>query len=82
MPLADVLRREERLEDVRQDLRVDALTGIAHDDGRVVAGREARMRRCRADLDGQVVGADRQVAALWHRVARVDDEVHDHLLQL
>ena len=42
------------------------------------AARRLLVRR--ADID--VPGRERQTSAGGHRIARVDDQVHDHLLQL
>ena len=69
--LALLLGREERLEDPGPDrlVHADAGVGDGQHDG---AGRPLAVVR----------GGDPQGAAVGHRVARVDGEVEDHLLQL
>ena len=65
--LADRLGREERIVDARQVLARNARPGVA-DFGHDSPVFDAR--------------ADRQPAALRHRVARVQEQVQEHLLQL
>ncbi len=62
--------------------RRDAGPGVAHGDQPVAAGRHARIGEC-----GTLVQIDRfhgnvDRAAVRHRVARVDDQIHQHLLDL
>ncbi len=66
----------------RRIVGIDAFAGVADHDRGVVTRRQSRVRRRRAAREREIVGADRQMTALRHRVARVDDEVHDHLLKL
>src|SRR5439155_9086527 len=77
-----VLRREERLEDMRPRLGVHADARVADGEDDVQAGLE----RARAGLDrrGELDAPrlDDELSTLWHRVARVQGEVHDHLLEL
>src|SRR5262249_45752516 len=70
-PFADVLGREERIEDLRQDVRGDARTVIAdrYDD------QLARLARRRADVDAAR-------AARRYRVLGVDDHVQKRLLEV
>ena len=66
--LADLLGREERIVDARQLL------------GRNARARCRRSRRRPSAPSAR--GHDRQPAALGHRVARVQEQVQEHLLQL
>ena len=76
------LGREEGLEDVLQHRRGNPNPRVGDADARVGAGRHRAAARDRARLGHVSIGADRDHAALRHGVARVDDKVHDHLLEL
>jgi hypothetical protein len=80
--LADFLGREERLEDLVADLGRDAGTGVGDVDPHVVGDRHALIGRLRRLFGGDVGGAHGELAAIRHGVARIDGEVHDHLLEL
>ncbi len=54
----------------------------SHLDQHVVGGRDARVLEARAFGRRDVAGAQRDLAAVGHGVARVDDEIDDHLLEL
>src|SRR5207244_12637569 len=70
------LRREERLEDLRQDVVGDALAGVAHLDLHGVAPEELRLGA------GTTLRRHRDGAALGHRVSRIQQYVEQHLLEL
>src|SRR5262249_34591034 len=78
--LSDVLRGEERLEDPVLDPWVDPEAGGGAREEREVALHHRAVGRPAAEL--LVARLDRQPAAVRHRVARVDGEVHHHLLEL
>ena len=67
VPLPSSLGGEERLEHVRQNAGLDAAAGIAYREGHAGFG---------------VGRGDPDSAAGRHGVARVQDQVHDHLLHL
>src|SRR5206468_5590494 len=68
------LRREERLEDARLRLLVDADSGVLHFDADRLVGDVALARAvARGDAEG---------ATLGHRLGRVEEEVQEDLLQL
>jgi len=48
----------------------------------VVAGRDREQSGCLAGIERDLAGADRKWSALRHGIARIDDEVHDHLIEL
>ena len=79
---AELLGREERLEDAFEVFLRDADPGIGDLDQHVIAGRHdfgaaPQRRRLR-----HIGGADRQRSAARHRVARVDGKVDDDLFEL
>ena len=80
-PLAHVLGREERLEDVRQVLWRDARAFVLDADGDPVARRGRRGRRAarRAARDER---SRRPSPPPADRLDRVHDEVREHLLDL
>ena len=80
--LADLLGGEERLEDLLQHVRRDAGAGVLDLDQHVVGRRQFAIGEGLALLGRDVAGAHRQVAAGRHRVARVDRQIDDHLLEL
>ena len=80
--LADALGREERLEQVRLNLRAHADSGVAHAEHRVGPGAGAGMRLDEGVVEVDVAGLDRKPSALRHRVAGVHREVEDDLLDL
>ena len=79
--LADVLGREERLEDVLARDVVDAGAVVDDREADVVTGRDIELAR-ELRVDVRVRGLDDQLAAFGHRVARVDHEVREDLLDL
>ena len=81
-PLPHLLGGEERLEDLLLHLRRHAGAGVGDFEEHVVAGLEALFLELRALRGRHVGGADLELAAVGHRVARVDGKVHDHLLEL
>ncbi len=78
--LASLLGREERLEDARERALVHARPRVAHDERDPAAGLERRPGSIRRDDLREAL--DRELAARGHGVARVDDEVEEHLLEL
>jgi hypothetical protein len=76
--LAGVLGREEGLEDLAQRRLVDPWPCVATGQGDVAAGSIASSFSPTVG----VRGLDRDRAAVRHRVAGVDDEVHHDLVQL
>ena len=76
-----LLRREERLERVRERLGVHSVAGVRDLEKDVVA-RLHRDVAERAGTERHVHGAHGQPAALGHRVAGVDGEVDEDLLDL
>ncbi len=78
MPRPGFLGREERLEQPVAHFGGHAETGIADDQLDVRARNHVEV--VLAEFD--VRRLDRQRAAVGHRVARVDDEVHHHLADL
>jgi hypothetical protein len=80
--LAHVLRREERLPDLLADMFGDAGAGVCHLAGHIFARRHEMGCYRAGGLLGDVVGPDRERTTVRHRVARVDGEVDDHLLEL
>ena len=78
----DLLRREERLEDLLHHLRRHAGTGVDHLDQHIFAG----LTRCwpKAPQSRSVTLAVRiaSLPPLRHGVARVHGKVDDHLLEL
>ena len=79
---ADLLRREERLEDLVLHLRRDAMAEILDLD-RDIFGRGQRIV-----VEGgafgrrHIAGAQRDLAAVRHGVARIDDQIDDDLFEL
>ena len=80
--LADFLGREERLEDLVDDVGRNAGAGVAHLDQHVVGARHALVGERAAFARRHVGGAHGELAAVRHGVARVDREIDDHLLEL
>ena len=80
--LADLLGREERLEDLGLDLRRNAGAGVLDLDQHIVGRRQRLVAEGRDLRRLDVARADRQRAAVRHRVAGIDGEVDDHLLEL
>ena len=95
-PLADSLGREERLEDMRAHLIVHPDSAVLNRESQVVAGLEPLLGR--EEVQATDLGAvlrlrvvlghdhprrlDGELAAVGHRVPRVDAEVEDDLLDL
>ncbi len=80
--LAHLLGREERIEDFLKMLGLDAGAGVAHLAEHIfAAGKPPVLQRQQFAL-AHIRGADRDLAAVGHRVARVHREVHDHLENL
>ena len=80
--LADLLRREERLEEVRPHVRRHAVAGIADAQQHVRSRRAGDVRREVVALGGDVRGLDDEPAAVRHRVAGVHGEVQQDLFDL
>jgi hypothetical protein len=80
--LADGLRREERLEDAGDRRLVHAGARVRHAQHGVVAGGEHAVGQRLVGLEARLADGELDRSAAGHRVARVHDEVHDHLLDL
>ena len=80
--LADLLGREERLEDPAHHLRRHAFAGIGDPNRDVITGREFRHRLCFRRSQLLAAGRDAHAAALRHRVAGIDDQVQERGLEL
>jgi len=82
---ADKLRREERIENLRLLLQVDATAGIAHFDAYIATGRYLLAEfvgKWRLDIGRRGRYGDSARIAVPNRLARVDDEIHQNLLKL
>ena len=80
--LAAALGREERLEDLCAGLRVHPHPGVAHRQHHMRTRRRAPVLPDVRLVEFDVGGLDGEIAALRHRVARVDRQVHDDLFEL
>ena len=78
--LALLFGSEERLEDAGARLGIHAGSGVADIEANVWASH--RSLRQRAMLKRDIGGADDELAAAGHGIARVDRQVHDDLLGL
>src|SRR5215467_5404993 len=81
-PLPVFFGRKERVEDLGQILVRDSHARVNYPDGDVFA-------RLRFDIHSRVMFVyvdvlrlDPKLSPLWHRVARVDAEIHQHLMEL
>src|SRR5207302_3146928 len=70
--LADFLGREERLEDLVDDIGRDSGAGIRYGDPHVIRRRHPLVGEMTGLLRAHVGGPNRQLAAVGHRVAGVD----------
>src|SRR2546428_998572 len=70
------LRGEERLEDLRDELVRYPLAGVTYLDLDGIPSEDLRLAA------GTRLCGDRDCAALWHRVGRVEQEIEEDLLQL
>src|SRR5215469_2120491 len=73
---------EKRFENVRHSLLVHAHTGIGNGEHHVPTGFYRGVLYGIACIEVGVTGFDDKASALRHRVARVDHQVHDDLLDL
>src|SRR5262249_51724222 len=80
--LVPLLRGEERLEDPLAGLLVHSHPGVAYGEHDPGAGARAELRRDASFAGAQLPRLDRERAAFRHRVAGVDGEIQDHLLEL
>ncbi len=64
------------------DAGVHAYAGVRDGEHRVGAGNRPEMGLREGVVEVDVGGFDRELAAIRHRVARIHDEIHDHLLDL
>ena len=80
--LTELLGRKERLEDLLHDLGRHTGAGVLDLDLHVVGGRHAGIAQPGRFGLGHIARADGDRAAIGHRVARIDHEVHHHLLEL
>jgi hypothetical protein len=72
----------ERLEHLALRIRRHAAAGVAQRDQHVVARRDFFICRAVALVEEAVRGFDRQLAAIGHRIARVDRDVENRALEL
>ena len=80
-PLADLLGGEERLEGVGGGFRGHADAGVADRELRVTPGGHVRSRRRVVRVEVDEGRLDDQFASIRHRVARIDDQVEQDVLQ-
>ena len=80
--LADLLGREERLEDLVDDLAWNAGAGVGDVDPDIFGRRHALVGEPRGFFARDICCSYGELAAIGHRVARIDGEVDDHLLEL
>src|SRR5215467_2836274 len=80
--LADLFGGEKRLENLLDDLRRNARPAVAHLDQHIVGLRHAFVGKLLAFLGGNIVRAQRKLAAVRHGIAGIDRQIHDHLLEL
>ena len=78
---AGLLGREERLEHASQHVVRHAAAGVGHGDGHERSGDRGVVRDVPAG-QARAAGRDGDRPAVGHRIARVDGEVDDGLLQL
>jgi len=80
--LTSRLRCEEWLKDARSDFGADADSGIADSEDHIRSGHNVEMIACIEGIDVNVGSLDRKGAAIGHGIPRVDNQVHDDLLDL
>ena len=78
---ADLLRREERIEDALEHVRRDAGAGVAHAQAHIAAGRQRAGRGDRS-FERRDVERHGEHAAALHRLDRIRAQVHHHLVHL
>src|ERR1700722_15352475 len=79
---ADLLGSKERFEDLGPDLGRNRVTCVIHLDQHVIGGGDINLFQAAAFAGRKVARAQRDLAAVVHGVARIDDEIDDHLLEL
>ena len=79
--LADVLGREERLPYLVEDILGNSGTGILHFAQHILARRHRELARLLGGNTG-IRRAYRQGTTIRHRIARIDGEIDDDLLEL
>src|SRR5262249_17383243 len=80
--LTHILRGEEGIEDLVDDLGRNAGAGILDLDEDILADRHAFILHLSALIGADIGGAQGQLAATSHGVASIDHEIDDHLLEL
>src|SRR5262249_17624895 len=80
--LADLLGREEWLEDFVDMFRRDALAGVADLDQHVVARGDRFVGEACAFRLLEISRPDLELAAIRHCISGVDRKIYDHLLEL
>ena len=80
--LAQLLGREERLEDARLDLSIHASACIAHGHHHIGAGPRWQVGLRVLLVKNDVGSFDGEVPACGHRITRVHDEIQDDLLDM
>ena len=76
-PLSDVLGGEERLEHLVEQAAGNSLAGVAHRDHDVVARLDLAAHAWVVLVEYDIPGFQRQLAAIRHRVTRVERKVKD-----
>ena len=80
--VSDVLGREERIEGLGLHLRRHSAAGVRHGQHDILAGHHFGLRGGVFFIEMNIRGFDRQLAAIRHRVARIDGEIEDRELEL
>ena len=80
--LAQRLGGEERLERAITHRCGHSRAAVAHRDADIVAGRHVGMRRGKGPIELHVRRADNELAAVAHRVARIDRQIDQRTLEL
>ena len=82
--------REKRFEDVFEDFKRNAGAGILHFHQHILAGGDDFVFSGCVEITGKIIdrsdddvtGTNGELAAIFHRVARIDGEIDNNLFQL
>ena len=84
--MADRLGREERVEGARHDIRGHTCAGVGDEQTHVFSGGHLPRRLALGYPapvgENAVRGLDQQMAPVGHRIARVDDQIEERVLEL
>src|SRR5215472_13536627 len=75
----DLFGGEKRFEDLVDDVWRNAGSAVAHLDQYIIGPRHAFVGKLLAFLDGDIACTQHQLAAVRHRIAGIDREIHDYL---